>query len=373
MTDKRKFSLFLSSTYEDLKEERQSLLGVALENGFIPVGMEQFHGMPTDQWSVITKVIDECDFYLLVIGGRYGSIDASTNLSYTEKEYNYAKSKGIRILVLIKKPSSITDDKKDNGEDKYEKMRRLDAFRERVQNDGITADYFENLQELKYVATQTLRNAREYADETDGWVRYSDVTEVINEEAESRFKVYSHMTEEHQGLLEEIKSMLDIVGNKISGIESDHQNWGRMPTATQSDIDKLFRVEGETLIIGDGNAPCNNTSEENPGNIPIDSIILLVYASEGNAQILKTQTLSLPTEVSIPGKRFMADDSQRESARWVEALERLVNLGLVRALGYKNEIFVLTSKGYDTADHLKSSMNIDTSKTPLEELQRLNS
>lgn len=40
MAGMRMFSLFISSTYEDLKEERQALIGVALENGFIPVGME---------------------------------------------------------------------------------------------------------------------------------------------------------------------------------------------------------------------------------------------------------------------------------------------------------------------------------------------
>ena len=55
MRDRRKFSIFISSTYEDLKEERQALVGVALENNFIPVGMEQFHAAPTSQWNVITK------------------------------------------------------------------------------------------------------------------------------------------------------------------------------------------------------------------------------------------------------------------------------------------------------------------------------
>ena len=118
MADKRKFSLFVSSTYEDLKEERQAIMGVALENGFIPVGMEQFHAAPASQWTVITKMIDECDFYLLVVGGRYGSIDDSTDKSYTEKEYDYAKSKGIPVLVLIKEPASITEAEKDNGNEK---------------------------------------------------------------------------------------------------------------------------------------------------------------------------------------------------------------------------------------------------------------
>ncbi len=53
MKNRRKFSIFISSTYEDLKKERQALVGVALENNFIPVGMEQFHAAPTSQWNVI--------------------------------------------------------------------------------------------------------------------------------------------------------------------------------------------------------------------------------------------------------------------------------------------------------------------------------
>ena len=126
MDSRRKFSIFISSTYEDLKNERQALVGVALESNFIPVGMEQFHAAPTSQWNVITRMIDECDFYLLVIGGRYGSIDSETGISYTEKEYNYAKSKGIPVLVLIKKLSAITEAEKDTGEDKYDKMKMLD-------------------------------------------------------------------------------------------------------------------------------------------------------------------------------------------------------------------------------------------------------
>lgn len=136
MENRRKFSIFISSTYEDLKKERQALVGVALENNLIPVGMEQFHAAPINQWNVITKMIDECDFYLLVIGGRYGSIDEKVGISYTEKEYEYAKNKGMPVLVLIKKPSDISESEKDDGYDKYEKMKRLDEFRERVKKDN---------------------------------------------------------------------------------------------------------------------------------------------------------------------------------------------------------------------------------------------
>ena len=59
MENKLKYSIFTSSTYDDLKEERLSLFLVALENGYIPMGMEQLHSAPADQWMVITKYMEE--------------------------------------------------------------------------------------------------------------------------------------------------------------------------------------------------------------------------------------------------------------------------------------------------------------------------
>ena len=135
---KRKYSLFVSSTYEDLKVERQALMLVALENDFIPMGMEQFHAAPASQWDVITKMIDESDCFLLIIGGRYGSIDESEGISYTEKEYEYAKKKGIPILVFIKELSSIAVDKMDEDDDSYIKQKKLKEFRCKLKEDGNT-------------------------------------------------------------------------------------------------------------------------------------------------------------------------------------------------------------------------------------------
>lgn len=61
MKNRRKFSIFISSTYEDLKKERQALVGVALENNFIPVGMEQFHAAPTSQYRRVPKTTSAPD------------------------------------------------------------------------------------------------------------------------------------------------------------------------------------------------------------------------------------------------------------------------------------------------------------------------
>lgn len=96
----KKYQVFLSSTFKDLYEERKKVLDLLLMADCIPAGMEAFVATDDEQFNVIKKVIDLCDYYILIIGGRYGSISEKTNLSYTEMEYNYAISKNIPVLVF---------------------------------------------------------------------------------------------------------------------------------------------------------------------------------------------------------------------------------------------------------------------------------
>lgn len=369
MKIERKFSVFISSTYEDLKKERQALIGVALENNFIPVGMEQFHAAPASQWDVITKMINECDFYLLIIGGRYGSVDEETGISYTEKEYDYAKEKGLPVLVLIKDPSAITESEQDTGDDKYDKMRKLQAFRDRVKNDENTVDFFMNLDNLKYVASPTFKNAIAYVDDNAGWVRYRDIANIINEEAEARNKASAEFGEHQQKMLENMKETFSQFASRLTELENNRLIWEEIPTATNEDINKLFRVENEALVIGNPERDKSVIGQDDVGNIPVESAFLLVYAADGDGQIIKTQTLGASTQISTSGKQFLADNSKRESARWIEALDRLIKWGWVKAVGYKGEIFELTGTGYSKADWLKDGMGIDTSKDPLDELK----
>ena len=70
--DKR-YQVFVSSTYEDLQEERQEVMHALLELDCIPAGMELFPAANEDQWTLIKRVIDDCDYYLVIVGGRYGS------------------------------------------------------------------------------------------------------------------------------------------------------------------------------------------------------------------------------------------------------------------------------------------------------------
>jgi len=40
------------------------------------------------QWELIKKQIDDCDYYVVISAFRYGSLDG--DISYTEKEYDYS-------------------------------------------------------------------------------------------------------------------------------------------------------------------------------------------------------------------------------------------------------------------------------------------
>jgi hypothetical protein len=97
--DKR-YQAFVSSTYADLREERQRIIQALMEMDCIPAGMELFPAADEDQFAFIKKIIDDCDYYILVIGGRYGSLTA-TGISYTEQEYEYALSKDLRVIALL--------------------------------------------------------------------------------------------------------------------------------------------------------------------------------------------------------------------------------------------------------------------------------
>ncbi|WP_261935755.1 DUF4062 domain-containing protein [Sphingomonas bisphenolicum] len=121
--------VFVSSTFTDLIEERTEVIQALWELDCIPTGMEAFVASNESQWEVIRKVIDECDYYVLIIGGRYGSV-TDDGVSYTEKEYRYAKKIGLPVLAFVHgNPETIPAGKTE----KVEANRlKLEAFRTAV-------------------------------------------------------------------------------------------------------------------------------------------------------------------------------------------------------------------------------------------------
>ncbi len=125
--DKR-YQVFVSSTFDDLREERNEVMHALLELDCIPSGMELFPAADEDQWTLIKKVIDDCDYYIVIIGGRYGSLHSSGK-SYTQMEYEYALlKKKPTIAFLHENPGNIAAGKTestDEGKQKLEEFRQL--------------------------------------------------------------------------------------------------------------------------------------------------------------------------------------------------------------------------------------------------------
>lgn len=71
---KKKLQIFVSSTFTDLKKERQAAVEAILKSGNIPAGMELFTSGNESQLETIKRWINESDIYCLILGGRYGSI-----------------------------------------------------------------------------------------------------------------------------------------------------------------------------------------------------------------------------------------------------------------------------------------------------------
>ena len=169
----KKYQVFISSTYEDLKSVRNKAIHTVLSMNQFPVGMEHFSATNEEQWQIIKETIDVSDYYVLIIGRKYGStvLDGTdVGISYTEKEFNYALEKGIPIFAFI-----MDDKAKVDGsgiESDPQKLIRLNAFIERVKTDRIVS-FWKNEDDLCAKLSQTLYKAMTRGSRP-GWVRTTD-------------------------------------------------------------------------------------------------------------------------------------------------------------------------------------------------------
>lgn len=168
MPEKR-YQVFVSSTYEDLKDARQQVIQALLELDCFPAGMELFSAANEDQWTLITEVIDQCDYYIVIIAGRYGST-VPDGMSYTEKEYRHALAQGKPIIAFLHKdPGTIQADDTEKDE---EPRKRLATFRELAEKK--VCKYWSTPVELGSVVSRSVINLTKRHPAV-GWVRADQV------------------------------------------------------------------------------------------------------------------------------------------------------------------------------------------------------
>lgn len=169
----KRYQVFISSTFADLQEERSKVIQTIMELDCIPAGMEIFPAIDQEQFEFIIKIIDDCDYYILIIGGRYGSL-SEDGVSYTEKEYNYALEKGIKIIALIHaNPDSIPLGK---SEKDSALRKKLEDFKQKVTT-GRLVKFWNNAEELAgLVALSLSKTIKTYP--AIGWVRGNTISNI---------------------------------------------------------------------------------------------------------------------------------------------------------------------------------------------------
>lgn len=163
----RRFDVFVSSTYEDLKDERKEVTQAILECDCMPVGMEMFPASNLEQWKFIKKVINKSDIYLVIIAGKYGSEDENEKGSYTEREFEYALKQGKPVLAFL--VDDIGKLERNKTEAENDKMERLMKFREKVKT-GRLVKFYTNKDDLKAKVMGSLNQIKKQIN-SGGWVR----------------------------------------------------------------------------------------------------------------------------------------------------------------------------------------------------------
>jgi hypothetical protein len=174
MAAKKKLQVFVSSTYRDLLEERQAAVEAILKAGHIPAGMELFAAGNESQLAIIRQWIDESDAYMLIMGGRYGSVDPTTGLSYTELEYDYAVSKDKPVFAVVIEESALDAKIKKDGRGALEQEhpQELKLFREKVLK--RISSFFSDPRDIKLAVHETLSDFL-VRYEFKGWVSGDEV------------------------------------------------------------------------------------------------------------------------------------------------------------------------------------------------------
>ncbi len=167
----KRYQVFVSSTFKDLEPERQEVMHALLELDCMPSGMELFPAANESQWNLIKKVIDDCDYYLLILAGRYGSIGPD-GLSYTEMEYRYALSIGKPTIAFVHRdPGKIIAD---NTETTEEGKAKLAQFRASVEKK--LCKQWDTPQELGSVVSRSVIQLIKSTPAV-GWVRANELAD----------------------------------------------------------------------------------------------------------------------------------------------------------------------------------------------------
>lgn len=271
----KKLQVFVSSTYTDLIEERQTVIQAIIDAGHIPIGMELFSKRNEHQLKTIYKLMDKSDAYVFILGGRYGSIERTTNKSYTQLEYEYALYKELPIYIFLLSENFLKD--KINASKSYKLIIEQDYVEKYklirwsvIRHNAIIVDNHKSIRDLiisalnVYVLLDSFVNIKEnthkkiinsFLQQCYIYHRFSINDTTSAEKLKYYFEIYSSLQIESISNVTAHKCIIDPLGNPISDISkiridvSEVNDWMLNELNKNStDIYKLSSRRFEELI-----------------------------------------------------------------------------------------------------------------------------
>lgn len=215
--NKKKYQIFISSTYTDLIEARSKIIENILCLNHFPIGMEMFSADDDEQWETIKETINQSDYYIIIIGHRYGSLITDGSISYTEKEYDYALSLGLPILVFIRDRNAAIKPSEQEHEPKI--VAKLEAFINKAKKNKM-CDFWTNIDELGtkiVIALSKIFTKKPGI----GWVRADNM---ISPEVATEISKLSQENRSLRGELSELKSNINEKLPNINVIFNDNDD-----------------------------------------------------------------------------------------------------------------------------------------------------
>lgn len=229
-----KYQVFVSSTYEDLKDERKEITQAILESHCIPAGMELFPASNIAQWEMIKRVIDDSDFYLLIVAGKYGSIgknDSGKEVSYTEMEFDYAIESGKPVLALIYEDIDLLP--KYKVETTKKKIRLLNEFRKKVYTGRIIKKW-SNKDNLKSAALTALSELKNNTDAPE-WIRADYIIE------QQMYNILEQQRLQFESGVKDLKSALNLSSTRVQEVVHENENLSQRINALNGHLEQLTR------------------------------------------------------------------------------------------------------------------------------------
>jgi hypothetical protein len=326
---KRRYQVFVSSTYDDLKEERRHVMQALLQTKCIPTGMELFPAASEDKEDLIKRVIDDCDYYIVIVAGRYGSL-GSHGKSFTEMEFDYAVSSGKSVMGFYHSDADslpvARSEKTDAG------RQRLTEFVEKVKKVRSCAGWT-TPEGLGSAIKTAIINAIEN-DPKPGWVRATGLpsADAIASLKNSIQRSETKQTQKSTWVAELFEISLKIIYREIDVSDEKNSVWKQISHKLRLSWKEIFLCLGPRLTIQRPRRTLN------------------MYFEEQLAPLIEK---AIPRQADKQVATFRCDVEDKSFER---IMDTLVAQKLVKIIGTRLACWQITAKGQQKLAELRSAI-----------------